>query len=172
VHAGAADAEAGADFVLTEALRRQAQNLVDMAHGYSPFGHRASPCLKLIGSSERSYGPSSSPWRRPSHVGPRLVTFDRNDWSLCSEMGSHFPPKQLDTLARRTHKRRPFLCAVLCFPSAGLTYPWQSFPSEGSESESAAADRLAANLREEGLPARTEADGYFCAGLGFFATPA
>ncbi len=44
VHAGAADAEACTDLVLTEALRRQAQNLVDVAHGYSPLGHRASPC--------------------------------------------------------------------------------------------------------------------------------
>lgn len=44
VHAGADDAETATDFVITEALRSQAQDLADVAHGYSLLGHRDPPC--------------------------------------------------------------------------------------------------------------------------------
>ncbi len=58
---------------------------------------------------------------------PEPVTFDRNDRSLSSEMAGHLPPKQLDTLARRTQwveavelSNGSTLSADLCLVAAGI----------------------------------------------------
>src|SRR5438067_10341445 len=69
------------------------------------------------------------PWRRPSRVVSGLVTFDRDDRSLSSEMAGHFAPKRVVTLPQNNWTLWPDVHNMpLTTPVSARREPGRSHP--------------------------------------------